>query len=122
LLTALSLAWQAKVSFDNETRVMHLANSVTYAELLENMKVKFPHAYPFQIKYLDRFAPAQPLSPLPGQSIHVLCSSMRCLEFLDRCLTALAAFSSACLLNQRFSTSWSVCHIWFVDKSLTALV
>ncbi len=47
---------QAKVSFENETRVIHLANTLTYAELLELVKNKFPNAYPCQIKYLDRCA------------------------------------------------------------------
>ncbi|BDA44746.1 probable protein CLMP1 [Coccomyxa sp. Obi] len=46
----------AKVSFENETRVIHLANTLTYAELLELVKNKFPNAYPCQIKYLDREA------------------------------------------------------------------
>jgi hypothetical protein len=47
---------QAKVSYQNETRVMHLANTASYAELLETVRLKFPGAYPFQIKYLDRCA------------------------------------------------------------------
>ena len=47
---------QAKVSFENETRVMHLASTASYAELLETVRLKFPNAYPFQIKYLDRCA------------------------------------------------------------------
>ena len=47
-------AVQAKVSFENEVRVMHLANTASYAELLETVRLKFPGAYPFQIKYLDR--------------------------------------------------------------------
>ena len=45
---------QAKVSFENETRVMHLANTASYAELLETVRLKFPNAWPCQIKYLDR--------------------------------------------------------------------
>ena len=49
-------AAQAKVSFENEVRVMHLANTASYAELLETVRLKFPGAYPFQIKYLDRCA------------------------------------------------------------------
>jgi hypothetical protein len=42
------------VSFENETRVIHLANTLTYAELLELVKNKFPNAWPFQVKFLDR--------------------------------------------------------------------
>ena len=52
----MSVSAQAKVSFENETRVIHLANTLTYAELLELVKNKFPNAYPCQIKYLDRCA------------------------------------------------------------------
>lgn len=42
------------MSFENETRVIHLANTLTYAELLELVKNKFPNAWPFQVKFLDR--------------------------------------------------------------------
>ena len=45
---------QAKISHGDETRVIHLASQITYAELLDNVKQKFPSAWPFQIKYLDR--------------------------------------------------------------------
>ena len=34
--------------------MIHLASQITYAELLDNVKQKFPSAWPFQIKYLDR--------------------------------------------------------------------
>ena len=45
---------QAKISHGDETRVIHLASQITYAELLDNVKQKFSSAWPFQIKYLDR--------------------------------------------------------------------
>jgi len=45
---------QAKISHENETRVIHLANQITYAELLDTVKLKFPSVWPFQLKYLDR--------------------------------------------------------------------
>ncbi len=47
---------QAKISHGDETRVIHLANQITYAELLDTVKQKFPNAWPFQLKYLDRWA------------------------------------------------------------------
>ena len=47
------------MSFENETRVMHLANTASYAELLETVRLKFPSAWPCQIKYLDRRAHPQ---------------------------------------------------------------
>lgn len=61
---------QAKVSFENEMRVIHLANTLTYAELLELVKNKFPNAYPCQIKYLDRYSPlaVSKLDSYPWQS------------------------------------------------------
>lgn len=61
----MSVSAQAKVSFENETRVIHLANTLTYAELLELVKNKFPNAYPCQIKYLDRCADIEISSPIP---------------------------------------------------------
>ncbi|EIE21525.1 hypothetical protein COCSUDRAFT_66932 [Coccomyxa subellipsoidea C-169] len=50
------LVFTGKVSFENETRVIHLPNTLTYAELLELVKNKFPSAWPFQVKFLDREA------------------------------------------------------------------
>ena len=52
----LRLCLQAKISHGDETRVIHLANQITYAELLDTVKQKFPNAWPFQLKYLDRCA------------------------------------------------------------------
>lgn len=53
-LFRLCLGLQAKISHKDETRVIHLANQITYAELLDTVKQKFPNAWPFQLKYLDR--------------------------------------------------------------------
>lgn len=39
--------------------MIHLASQITYAELLDTVKLKFPNAWPFQIKYLDRSGPSQ---------------------------------------------------------------
>ena len=53
---------QAKISHGDETRVIHLASQITYAELLDNVKQKFPSAWPFQIKYLDRSVSGLPFN------------------------------------------------------------
>ena len=42
--------------------MIHLASQITYAELLDNVKQKFPSAWPFQIKYLDRSVFILPLN------------------------------------------------------------
>lgn len=45
---------QAKCTLDNETRVVHMNESVSYAELLEAVRAKFPGSGPVILKYLDR--------------------------------------------------------------------
>ena len=65
---------QAKISHGDETRVIHLASQITYAELLDNVKQKFPGAWPFQIKYLDRS-----VSSLPSDNIITVNHAPLCL-------------------------------------------
>lgn len=45
---------QAKCVLDGETRMVHLMGQLNYAEVLQAVKEKFPHAGPFLLKYLDR--------------------------------------------------------------------
>ena len=45
---------QVKCTLDGETRVLHILGQTTYAELLEQVNVKFPAAPPCSLKYLDK--------------------------------------------------------------------
>lgn len=45
---------QAKCVLGDETRVIHMGPGVTYAELLDAVKIKFPGAGPVALKFLDR--------------------------------------------------------------------
>ncbi|GBF89198.1 hypothetical protein Rsub_01915 [Raphidocelis subcapitata] len=44
----------AKCSLGDETRVLHLTSAVSYAQLLDGVKAKFPDAGSFKLKYTDR--------------------------------------------------------------------
>jgi hypothetical protein len=68
---------QAKCTLGDETRLLHIGPSVSYAEMLEGVRAKFPDAPPFALKFLDRsvlFTPElpvltrceHPLGPPPG--------------------------------------------------------
>ena len=45
---------QVKCTLEGENRVMHILGHTTYAELLEQVSLKFPNAPPFALKYLDK--------------------------------------------------------------------
>ncbi|KAK9809941.1 hypothetical protein WJX72_002137 [[Myrmecia] bisecta] len=49
-----ALIFAAKCTLDDETRMLHMSQAVTYAELLDGVRQKFPTAGPFMLKYLDR--------------------------------------------------------------------
>lgn len=52
-----ALTWhvlQAKCTLGDETRLLHIGPNVTYAEMLEGVRAKFPDAPPFALKFLDR--------------------------------------------------------------------
>jgi tetratricopeptide (TPR) repeat protein len=46
--------FQAKCTLGDETRLLHIGPSVSYAEMLEGVRAKFPDAPPFALKFLDR--------------------------------------------------------------------
>ena len=48
------VAFPAKLSLDDDTRLLHLVPGVTYLELLEHVKQLYPAAGPFVLKYLDK--------------------------------------------------------------------
>jgi hypothetical protein len=48
---------QAKCTLGDETRLIHMAAGVSYAELLDGVRNQFPNAGPFMLKFLDRCAP-----------------------------------------------------------------
>ncbi|KAK9795869.1 hypothetical protein WJX73_001707 [Symbiochloris irregularis] len=52
--TSNRLVVTAKCVLNGETRMVHLMGSLNYAEVLQAVKEKFPHAGPFILKYLDR--------------------------------------------------------------------
>lgn len=47
---------QAKCTLGDETRNLHVGPGVTYAEMLEGVRMKFDNPPPFMLKYLDRCA------------------------------------------------------------------
>jgi len=53
-LIMLRLRLQAKCTLGEETRLLHIGPNVTYAEMLEGVRSKFPNAPPFALKFLDR--------------------------------------------------------------------
>mmetsp|Transcript_14445 Transcript_14445/g.43688 ORF Transcript_14445/g.43688 Transcript_14445/m.43688 type:complete len:721 (-) Transcript_14445:878-3040(-) len=46
--------FQAKCTLGDETRNLHVGPGVTYAEMLEGVRMKFDNPPPFMLKYLDR--------------------------------------------------------------------
>ena len=46
---------QAKCTLGDETRLLHIGPNVSYAEMLEGVKAKFPNAGPFALKFVDRY-------------------------------------------------------------------
>ena len=54
----LCVAEQAKCVLDGETRMVPLMGQLTYAEVLDSVKDKFPGSPPFLLKYKDRQAHA----------------------------------------------------------------
>lgn len=48
------ICFSVKCSLDDESKLIHISHTTTYAELLELVKAKFPNAGPVVLKYLDR--------------------------------------------------------------------
>jgi hypothetical protein len=63
---------QAKCTLGDETRLLHIGPSVSYAEMLEGVRAKFPDAPPFALKFLDRWVPFTPAMVMPATPLAYL--------------------------------------------------
>lgn len=54
----LTLGWggrmQAKCTLGDETRLLHVGPAVSYAEMLEGVRMKFDNPGPFSLKFTDK--------------------------------------------------------------------
>jgi hypothetical protein len=48
------MAVQAKCTLKNETRLLHVGPAVSYAEMLEGVRMKFENPGPFALKFTDK--------------------------------------------------------------------